>query len=360
MGLRNRRIDRLAPLALAVGLAWAAGPASGQELSGPEVAKRFIERQYEMTPVTGEFVITAKHQPLNPVQQAKKEAAGWKGPPPESVTKCRWAFDRDREVLDTLPGSTGFYNRCYIGPEGLVLGMSSDSRVGNYVLDKVRNVPVTRPGSFFFLGAGNERWETTLAEPGVKPAAVKSGDATVLSVDGASMRYELTLDSDTLLLRSARASMKGEQVWSLEIRSYVRDPGGRKVFPKEATQRLVDPSTKRLLREEHLTAVSVEFPKGQGTGAAFTLTLPPKSLVGDQLLNRAIIIDKPTDAASLIANPTQAKTQAYDQDIPGLAVESEPEVPYTPGGWLTLYWAVALSVVAAVAVYVVVRRLMTR
>ncbi|MBX9622993.1 MAG: hypothetical protein K2X82_04185 [Gemmataceae bacterium] len=355
MGIRHRAVGRLAASALALGLAWAAGPATGQELSGPEVAKRFIARQYEMTPVTGEFVIETAVRP-DPERRAKMVASGWRPSPDNRVLKCRWAFDRDREVLDMLPGSSGVFSRLYIGPDGLVEGDSEKQ----YNLDKVRTVAVVRPGSFFFLNGRNDRWETVLTGPDAKLSAARVGETTVLTADQGGLRYELTLESDSLLLRSVRGSAGGKEIYAVDIHSYARDPEGRKAFPKEATLRVMNPKNAQFGRQEQLKALSVDFPKGRVTGGAFALTIPPGAAVADRLLDRAILTDKPTDAASLLANPSQAKSQPFAQDLPGLAVETEPEVPYDPNGWLTWYWTAALSVVAAVAAYAAVRYLVAK
>ena len=65
--------------------------------------------------------------------------------------KCRWAFDRNREVLDTLDGSSGVFRRFYIGPEGLIEGDAPKT----YNLDAVQAVGLVRPGSFFFMNGRN-------------------------------------------------------------------------------------------------------------------------------------------------------------------------------------------------------------
>jgi hypothetical protein len=292
----------------------------------------------------------------NPERRAEREAAGWKDAPDNRILKCRWAFDRNREVMDMLPGSSGVSRRFYIGPEGLIDGTSQRS----YNLDKVRTVGVTRPGSFFFLNGRNDRWETILTAPGAKVAVAQVGGATILSAEQLALKYELTLDPDTLLLRSVRGLAGGTEIYSVRIHSYYRDPASPKVFPKEATLRVTHPKTGVVTKEEQLKAISIEFPNARVAGGAFALTIPAGAAVGDRLLNRAIVPDKPTDAAGLLANPSQAKSQPYAENLPGIATESEPEVPYVPDRWLGWYWIIGLSAVAACAAFAAVRYLLAK
>jgi hypothetical protein len=113
------------------------GPAAaqGQVSTADDVARQFVSRQYEMTPVTGEFVVNGTSR-QDPKRTAELAAAGWTPAPSERVLKCRWAFDRNREVLNTLDGSSGVFRRFYLGPSGLIEGDSPKS----YHLEAARTV----------------------------------------------------------------------------------------------------------------------------------------------------------------------------------------------------------------------------
>jgi hypothetical protein len=194
----------------------------------------------------------------------------------------------------------------------------------------------------------------------VKLSVAQREVATILTVEPPGMKYELALDPATLLLRSVSGLSEGKEIYSVRIHSYYRDPDSPKVFPKEATLKVTHPKTGVVIKEELLKAVSVEFPKTRVEGGAFSLTIPSGAAVGDRLLNRAIVINKPTDAAGLLANPSQAKSQPYAENLPAVATETAPETPCVPDRWLGWYWIIGLSVVGAGAAFTVVRYALTK
>ena len=71
--------------------------AQGQSLSAEEVAQQFVARQYELTPVAGEFVVTGTSR-QDPKRMAELTATGWTPAPSEPLQaqsrSMEWGHDR--------------------------------------------------------------------------------------------------------------------------------------------------------------------------------------------------------------------------------------------------------------------------
>ncbi len=325
------------------------------------LAKRFVEAQYAITPVTGEFIVDGTFSEAF-VFSREKAAVPRKGlesklESSERHLRCRWSFDRKRELLDTLEGSKGVSRRFLLDGDSLIDGI----KASNMNVDKKRRIPVWRPANFFFLNAGQDRWDDDFTNhPNLYYWCVRRGDTVELSYGWEPRpKYRLWIRESDLVLLSATFEFNGKVLWKLGIEKYHTQ--GSKVFPTKASIDIYDEKSGGLIRQETMTAVRVMFPdKPEEIRAAFDFTIPKKALLADRQLNGATHIDRPLRASDVLAQPTLLKLRPFSERPPSVetltATVGEPDQTDQE-----IYWKWALigfiSLVSANIVYFAIRRI---
>jgi hypothetical protein len=221
---------------------------------------RFLDRLKLDAPVAGEFEI----------KRTPAKGLGRGMPQLDRLLRCRWAWERDREMLEALPESNVFEH--FVSTRGAILeGMGPL----NYNLSAPKHASALGPSSFYFLV-------------------------------GAAPWFELA-DAPVRFGASDAATPPGTKV----VRVKIRD-GEVKVFLRESDARhLGHPSSAKLesfltKREEvtltdELRTVHLQFPRGQvQVETAFATEIPKGSAVHDLERKTHVTLTSATPASVLI------------------------------------------------------------
>jgi hypothetical protein len=325
----------------------AGGVAAQPPRSATEVWAEFIQRQNEMTPVTGIFEIIAKSNRTSDEAKPQERNGAVVVPfPSDWVMRCRWSLDSSRELLDCDTSTTKPFDRRFlIEGEASLSGLAS----ATYNLKNTTRVAATRPGSFFFLSAARDRW-ADLTRPGECELSITTAGEDLKLIakpTGTRVVYELTTDPKTLLLRRATGTVDGVAIWELNIQAYAASADGQKRFPRAATITNRRPKVGTVRSVETLTATKVAFPVANDEiAAAFNLELSKNTIIADRELKRAAVTDRPMAAADAIRNPSKLKTVPFTTTTPSAVVA--PVAASADSNWLRYVWYGITGIIAAV------------
>jgi hypothetical protein len=335
----------LSPAALTLVLA------AGNPADARTAFSDFVDRLYTAsTPITGTFVVRTHINRSKADEDRIRErqpGARLTFEPTEQVLRCRWSFDRTRELVDPLAGSTGTFRRFLTTPDVNVVGHAPS----RYTLSSGR-VPYTRPASFYFLGGDDGRWNELLGNP----AATFAVDSTD---DGQEHRIELAGAGTTRLtadhqgrLRRAEVTVNGAVVWTLTVGGYVSSPAGNKHFPKQADILMNRPDNGELLCRYRLDTDAVSFPSSSSDlSTAFRLDLPKRAVVADPQLRQTITLPGGATGHDVIREPSKFPRKPF-KPAPAQARFVDEGEPSDTGRdwWLWLPAGVLVAVVAVVVV----------
>ena len=324
--------------------------------------QRFLAHMNSNGPIAGEFEIrTSFDQEIRDrerQQLAQKNEAGKKLGQREQrhnedqLLICRWAYDRDREMSETLRGSKNIFKSFYYDREASCVGETETS----YNLDKPKRIANWRPAAFYFVSGMMERWTELL--PDFKERAVIDAppgspeNAVVLVLRRPKTKHEirLLLHRETAELFGSEGYFSSALVARLTIYESTRNHDGR-VFPKRAEHSVFLPASQgRPFRTDRLVAKSVVFPTSQQeTENAFALTLPKGALIADRLLNRGMKLEQPTNVQTIIRG--HLPSRSFDNEGP-IALP-EPVGRSASHYWI---WIGLLTCIAAIALIGIVVR----
>jgi hypothetical protein len=293
------------------------------------LVQRFIAHLNANTPIAGEFEIRGvfdaavyeRHlQDVAKINQEKmKNGARYIPEPDNRRLLCRWAFDRNREMLETLAGSNNVFKTFYLDRETMIEGF--EQKV--YNLEKPKDLATRRPASFYFLG-GAARFTELLPEYqsfalSAAPQGAPEGMVT-LTARKPSTKKELRLiiHRETCVLFEASLFVDSKPAWRLRIDELARGPDHR-VFPKSAELiGYLPPYYDRPFRTETLQAKRIVFAQTQTEAEqSFALSLPKGASIADRMLNRSVTLEKPTSVQEVLTQP-----------LPSIALE-QPTVDMT-------------------------------
>jgi hypothetical protein len=351
------------PILLVTLLAVVAAPRASAQDRADALAQQFFAHLRANAPIAGEFQIRGVIDPEF-YEEHRKEAERMSGnsniritpEPAEQLLNCRWAWDRDREMAETLPGGRNVFATFYSNREALLLG--SDPGVFN--LHKPRHNPKYRPANFYFLG-GASGWPELLGscQFTTQPATAGSPEGTVQLIAHDSRTKAVTrllVEESSGVMHMAEIEVNSKLYFRLVIDSFVKATDHR-IFPAKARLMIyVDAHSDRPYRVEELLAKAVRFPTLPGdVDHAFELTLPKGTKIADRLLNRTVDIRQPTSAQDILAGkvpskPIETAKPAVAQER--LTVPAKSNLPWV------LLWA-SLGIVLILGGIWLLRRVMS-
>jgi hypothetical protein len=352
-------------------LFFAASLVNAQEREqGEALRQRFIAHLKANTPVAGEFEVHSIGDPesyarhLEEIDKLNK-ARGNKGSiqvVPEASDQlliCRWAYDVDREMLETLPGSKNIYKTFYMDRESLVDGFEGNGINRSFNITKPRDIPTYRPANFYFLSGAVRFTEalSTYEMLRVDQPAPGAPNGTVLLICSSpkqKLELRLLLESKTCVLHGAELVYDSRPGWQLKIHELVEGPGQR-VFPARAE--LIHYPLKGGDRPDKIVkmaAKKITFPQSaEETSSAFRLEIPKGAVVADRTLNQGTILDQPTAAQAMLAQPLPSSRP----------MEETPDIQLPGRSYAKWYWAgggLCLAIAAALASWVFAQRKSSR
>lgn len=295
--------------------------AHGQNRGEAEALKqRFIAHLNANMPIAGEFEVHGSSDPdfhkkrldkLKDANERLKKIGGKVGiESAERLLVCRWAIDRDREMMETLPESRNTYKTFLSVGDVLLEGFEGNGKNRSFNISKNAAVTFSRPANFYFLvGMGHmttslpRSWDAKSIESA--PAGAPAGTVVLVLTDK-KIKGELRLlvERETCILHSMDQLFDSKPFRQLTIQEYARGPNHR-VFPTKARLVLYSPTESKLpVGSETLVARRVTFPtSNEEIAAAFHLDIPNKSIVADRILNHATVLKDRTPAEKLMNQP---------------------------------------------------------
>lgn len=311
------RVWMLRSAAVAAGAAVALGSQAVAQDAGAAAGQRFLAHLEANQPISGEFQIVteidaaqqSQLSPPSPPGGAKLQSVP---EPVKQTLNCRWAWAAGREVCEALPGSSNSRYGFLTLPEGTLSGINS--RQFNLTKAEMPGAEFYRPALFYFFSGGNH-WREFLASArfSVEPQQAKQPDVLGLVARDGKWKTALLVDKATGRLREAAISFNDVPSWGLVVEELAVSKTDGRAFPSKARIEVYGPfsAVGKPFRTARLTANRVDFPTDSEVAKQFQLPIPAKAMVADRVLNAAIDIPAPTDAATII-------------------VKDMPRTPYTP------------------------------
>jgi len=246
---------------------------------------RFLDRLKLDAPVAGEFEI----------KRTPAKGLGRGMPQLDRLLRCRWAWERDREMLEALPESNVFEH--FVSTRGAILeGMGPL----NYNLSAPKHASALGPSSFYFL-VGAAPWFELADAPvrfGASDAATPPGTKVV--------RVKIRDGEVKVFLRESDARHLGHDTfWEgrifhrLRITKLMGFTDGR-TFPSSAKLESFLTKREEVTLTDELRTVHLQFPRGQvQVETAFATEIPKGSAVHDLERKTHVTLTSATPASVL-------------------------------------------------------------
>lgn len=310
----------------------AATPVMGQT---PEaLLQRIVAHLDRNRPIAGEFAIHTTLQPAMREQlqkDADKKSGGalrMRVGEKDQLLNCRWAWDKDRELTQTLPGSQGDFATFFRNHDATLTGLAK----GRYNLDApTDDVPIWRPASFYFLASqipftrAFDGYDLSIENP---LGADEGGLVTLVGKKPSEdIVLRLTVDRESSVIRRADLTYKLRPFLHMEVKSIKKGPDHR-LFPDAANLDLyLATNPDQPYRQLSLQAKTIQFPNpGPETDALFALDIAKGPKITDNLLNRQIDLKAPASVRDIIggriasspipASKTQTTVPALEKMAP--------------------------------------------
>jgi len=299
---------------------WASDPAAAA------LAQRFFAHLDSNRPIAGVFEISTTMDTAIRGDMQKQAEQSLKGKRKvvlsgDSTLLCRWAWDKEREVTEALPGSTGADASFLRNQEANLIEMIR----GSYNIESPGEVSIWRPASFYFL-ASQKPWAQALEEcefviekPGGDAAA---GVVTLRATKrNENMTFALTMDAASCVLKGATIDFNSKRFLELDVDAVVKGADHR-VFPERATLKLYDLGhPERPYRIQRLAAKGVTFPSaGTQINSLLNFSLSNGALVSDRIVDRLYRLQAPASAVDVIAGSAKwmpvGETKRAPETIP--------------------------------------------
>lgn len=330
------------------------------DITAAEVAARLLAHMEVNRPVAGEFEMRTRFDPeiyANMVKSneransQRKDGTVWALQKPNQLLLCRWAWDGKRQMTETLPGSRDIFVSFMTTPEAFLEGYNTST----YNILEPRDYRARCPGSFYPMAA-NGRWDEYLGASEVaieeQPPLLQPG---TIQITARHRQYEslfrIIVEAQTGIVYSTDFCFRGKLIGRMECLEFSRHKDGR-VFPSKArvmTYHSQFPPD-RPQRIDELIARRVVFPVSKAeTDAAFAMTLPAGATITDRMLDKQIVLERPTNVRTIL----EGKLPSKPMPIPTTVAPRKVFTNEAPVYWL---WFVLASVVAIAVCVLLARR----
>lgn len=249
-------------------------------------------------------------------------------------------------MTETLTGSTNSYSTFLVTPEIALIGVEQK----RFTLIKPRQVGGWRPGAFYHISPTMKRWKETLIpfkDRSEKPAPQGSPPDSALLVlrdRESKLDLQLLVGREDGVLYQCESYFDKKLLTRMTVSEFERGPGGR-LFPKHAEILVYGPNAQKGLpsRVQTLTAGTISFPASRlDTDKAFAFDLPTGTVISDEVLNRAIVLERSTPVTTVVYGSLPARDFTTATDPP----ENEQVAQNAQGRSRQFVWGIGLALLA--------------